>query len=173
MAKVESKHFVKKRIASRESCGSTRIQHTITARFCPHKKALRAKGARRVQPLRIWTEKKLTEKNSMVAVFRSMERGLTISVSQEKKVSLRFRLWTSRPRAQIIFVSRSRALMSAYVRISKIRTFARQGPRDLETKIISGRGRVVHERNRRFTGSFHFSACRRCRDLVCRTATHG
>ena len=109
----------------------------------------------------------------MVAVFRSMERGLTISVSQEKKVSLRFRLWTSRPRAQIIFVSRSRALMSAYVRISKIRTFARQGPRDLETKIISGRGRVVHERNRRFTGSFHFSACRRCRDLVCRTATHG
>jgi len=101
----------------------------------------------------------------MVAVFRSMERGLTISVSQEKKVSLRFRLWTSRPRAQIIFVSRSRALMSAYVRISKIRTFARQGPRDLETKIISGRGRVVHERNRRFTGSFHFSACRRCRTL--------
>ena len=83
VVKVESKHFVKIRITSREWRGSTQIHHTITARFCPHKKANepKARAASSLSGIRL---KKVDEKNSMVAVFRSMARGLTISVSQDK-----------------------------------------------------------------------------------------
>ena len=41
--------------------------------------------------------------------------------------------------------------MSAFVRISKIRTFARMDPETLIRKLFLGRGRDVHERKRRFT----------------------
>ena len=80
MVKVES---IEIKIISRESCGSTRIHHTITARFCPHKKANepKARAASSLYGIRL---KKVDEKNSMVAMFRSVARGLTISVSQEK-----------------------------------------------------------------------------------------
>ena len=83
MVKVESKHFVKIRITSREWCGSTHIHHTITARFCPHKKANepKARAASSLSGIRL---KKVDEKKSKVAVFRSMARGLTISVSRDK-----------------------------------------------------------------------------------------
>ena len=83
MVKVESKHFVEIKIISREWRGSTRIHYTITTRVCPHKKASEPKpcAASRLSGIRL---KKVDEKNSMVAMFRSMARGLTISVSQEK-----------------------------------------------------------------------------------------
>ena len=80
MVKVES---IEIKIISRESCGSTQIRHTITTRFCPHKKANEPK-ARAASSLSGFRLKKVDEKNSMVAMFRSVARGLTISVSQEK-----------------------------------------------------------------------------------------
>ena len=83
MVEVESKHFVEIKIISREWRGSTRIHYTITTRVCPHKKASEPKpcAASRLSGIRL---KKVDKKNFMVAVFRSMARGLTISVSQNK-----------------------------------------------------------------------------------------
>ena len=140
--------------------------------FVRIKKASKQK-ARAASSLSGFRLKKVDGKNSMVAVFRSMARGLTISVSRDKIGKPPSPPVDITAACSIISVSRSRGPWRANVRILLIRTNALMSARDLERKIISGRGRVVHGRKRRFTGSFHFSACRRCRDLVCGTATHG
>ena len=73
----------------------------------------------------------------MVAVFRSMARGLTIWVSQNKIGQTRFRPWTSRPRPKNNFRIKVSGSMRANVRILLIRTKCfSQSARDLDPKII-------------------------------------
>ena len=116
-------NFVEIKIISREWRGSTRIHYTITTRVCPHKKASEPKpcAASRLSGIRL---KKVDGKSPWSPCSGAWRGALPFGYPWTKKVNLRLQPWTSRPRAQIVFVSRYRGPWRANARTLLIRTSA-------------------------------------------------